>query len=107
MAGATAAEAPVMTTTSGWRSAVADSPNGVADIVGDDQRAGAVHRHSDRASARLAFAVQEPGDEIHRSANRASSSEADEYDLVAVELGAVPAAVLADERSAAEHRWKA
>ena len=36
------------------RSGIAHPPDGVADIVGDEQRAGAVDRDADRAAARLA-----------------------------------------------------
>src|SRR6185437_2969317 len=62
-----------------------DSPNGVADVVGNDECAGPVDRHADRATAGFAV-LDEAGDEIHRLANRAPILEPDERDLVSVQL---------------------
>src|SRR5689334_9452454 len=76
------------------RSAGRDPPHRVADVVGDDQRAGAIDGHADRASARVA-ALEEAGDEVDRRARGTAVLEANEHDLVTVEVGAIPAAVLA------------
>ncbi len=51
--------------------------------------------------------LKEACDEILRIAGRARVTETDERDLVAMRIGAVPAAVLAYERTAAEPIWKA
>src|SRR5947209_1057139 len=98
------ADAPVITTISGMYSSsdIADAPHGVAHVVGDDQRAGAVDCHTDGAAAHLAVAVEKAGDKVGRNSHGTPAGEADEHHFVAVELGPVPAAVLADERAAAE-----
>ena len=41
-----------------------DAPDRIADVVGDQQRAGLVDRDADRAAARLAVGVEEAGDDV-------------------------------------------
>src|SRR4051795_3737512 len=107
------ADAPVITATSPVRgsrmtaSGIADSPHRIADVVGENQRAGAIDRHPNRPAPRLPFIVEEAGHEIDRRADRPAAGEADEHHAIAVELVAVPAAVLADEGTAVEHRREA
>jgi hypothetical protein len=48
--------------------------------------------------------LHEAGDKVHRLSHGLAVLEADEDDLVAVALGPVPAAVLADEGAAAKLR---
>src|SRR3982751_4009785 len=92
-----------------WRAGarISDSPDGVSGIVGDQQRAGAIDGDADRAAPCLAILIEEPGDESHRLAPRTPAREANEGDAIAVVGSPVPAAVLADERAAAEHRGEA
>src|SRR5690349_4323713 len=81
------ADAPVITATSATsRSRIADPPDRIADIVGDDQRARAVDRNANGTSVRLPFSIQEAGHEIERPAGGLASGEANEDHPVAVEL---------------------
>ena len=42
----------------------ADAPNRIADVIGDQQRAGLVDRQPDRPSARMSVCIEEAGDDI-------------------------------------------
>src|SRR5262245_47588153 len=76
------------------------APNGVSDIVRDEQRPGLVHRHADRAPACCTVGIEEPRDHILRLAARPSAAERYEDHLVAIEFPAVPAPMLTDEGTA-------
>src|SRR5436305_4203068 len=76
-------------------------PDGVSDIVGDEQGARLVDCQPNRPSARLTIVVQEAGHDILGLAARMPAAERHEHDLVPVEGSPVPAAVLADESAAA------
>src|SRR5207237_676204 len=84
-----------------------NAPDGAPGVVGDQQSAGSIDPNSDWPTARIAVLVNEARDEIHRLADRLAAGEADEHDAVTVDLAPVPAAVLADEGAAAEHRGEA
>src|SRR5207253_9736052 len=94
---------------SGWRAGarISDSPDGVSGIVGDQQRAAAVHGDADRAAPCLAILIEEAGDKPHRLAHRTSAGEANEGDAITAVGSPIPAAVLANEGAAAEHRREA
>src|SRR5689334_5302071 len=76
------------------------APDGVPDVVGDQEGAGLVDCHRDRPAARFAVRIEESRYDILGLAVRTAAAERHEDDLVAVELIAVPAAVLADEGAA-------
>src|ERR1700753_3972697 len=76
-------------------------PDSVADIIRDEKVAALVEREPYRPPARLFVRAQEARDDVLRSTAGASICEGDEHHLIAVELRPVPAAVLADECSAA------
>src|SRR5690348_13073301 len=78
------------------------APDGAADIVGNQQRAVAIHRDADRAAVRVALRIEETRDEVERLSDRPSAGKADEHNPVAVQISAVPAAVLAHEGAAPE-----
>src|SRR5260370_29198483 len=73
------------------------APDGVPDVIGDQEGAGFADGHPDRPAARFAVRIEESRDDILGLAVRTSAAERHEDDLVAVELVAVPAAMLADE----------
>src|SRR5258708_38711631 len=77
------------------------APDGVPDVIGDQEGAGFVNCHPDRPAARFAVRIEESRDDILGLAVRTAAAERHEDDLVAVEPVAVPAAMLADERTAA------
>ena len=60
-----------------------DSPDGVADVVRDDQRAALLDGDADRTPARLAV-LHEAGHEIDGLAGGMTVLERDEHDAVAV-----------------------
>src|SRR6185295_2019950 len=65
-------------------SGVSDPPNGVADIIGEDQCARAVDGDADRAAASLAVGPDEAGDEIVRQSDRPAAGEPNEHYAVAI-----------------------
>src|SRR3569832_2029299 len=76
------------------------SPDRVADIIGDKQRARLVDGDADGATARVTFVVEEAGDDILRFAARLAARERHEHDLISVERAAIPASMLTDESAA-------
>src|SRR5690606_12975135 len=81
-----------------WRYA----PDRGRQIVGDNQRAFRIDRHTHRTTAGGAVVVPKPGNEIHRRAGRPPVAERHEHHLVADGLAAVPTTVFADENPAGE-----
>ena len=77
------------------------APDRVPDVIGDQEGAGFVEGHPDRPAARFAVRIEESRDDILGLAVRTPAAEGHEDDLVAVELVAVPAAMLADKGTAA------
>ena len=63
-----------------------DSPDGVAHVVGDDERATVLDGDAHRAAARVAV-LQEAGHEIDGLARRDAIVKRNEDDRIAVELG--------------------
>src|SRR5216683_5421462 len=80
------------------------APDAVADIVGDQERARAVHGDADRTATRIAVIVEKAREHVDRLAGRAPRGEGDEDDFVAAVRPAVPRAVLADEGAARKPR---
>ena len=58
------------------------APDGIADIVGDEQAAAPVDRDADRTSECLAFCVDETSKDIHRLSRRTPGGERHEDDLM-------------------------
>src|SRR6476646_9694924 len=83
------------------------APDGVPDVIGDQEGAGFVDGHPDRPAARFAARIEESRDDILGLAVWTPAAERYKDDLVAVELVAVPAAMLADEGTAAIFLGKA
>src|SRR4051812_49070360 len=88
----------------GRPAAVADAPNGVADVVGDYQCTGSVNCNAHGPPARVALGVDEPRDEVHRLADGLAAGERNKHHAITIELAPVPATVLAHESTATEHR---
>src|SRR4029077_15183248 len=83
------------------------APDGVPDVISDQEGAGFVDGHPDRPAARFAVRIEESRDDIFCLAVRTPAAESYEDDLVAVEPVAVPAAMLTDEGTAAIFLGKA
>src|SRR5258706_11810559 len=78
---------------SGWANALArrcDAPDHVADVVRDEQRAGAIDRYADRAAHRVAVLVDEAGEDLLGQGGRTPVGERHEDDVVARARPAVP-----------------
>src|SRR6185295_13194318 len=82
------------------RLGVGNAPDDVADIICNEQSAGAIHRDADRPALRLAARVEKARKEIFDLAFRPTFAERDEHDFVANERASIPGAVLADEGAA-------
>ena len=63
------------------------TPDGVSDIIGNQESAGLIHRHSHRTTARLALSVQEARHHILSLADRPPASERHEHDVIARCIG--------------------
>src|SRR5437870_4134741 len=85
---------------------IGNSPDGVANVIGDQQSTRSVQRYADRASASLSV-PEEASDEILWHPGGTPIAKANEHHLVAVRLRPVPAAMLADERSPSKAGGKA
>src|SRR3981081_183062 len=83
-----------------------DPPYGVADVVGDEQRAGSVHRDSHRTSHRVSVLLDESRQHVDRLAGRHAMREWDEDHLVSAAWLSIPRPVLANEHSAVERSWE-
>src|ERR1700692_4559674 len=81
------------------------APNGVSDIVRDEQCSAPVQREAHGPSVnRLVVVSEEAGDDRYRLADRSAVRERYENHLVAVQGTAVPTAVLTDEGAVSEGR---
>ena len=76
-------------------------PDRVSDIVGDQERAGAIDRDPDRAAVRVAAFVEETGEHIFGRAARLAAGKRNEDHFVADGRLAIPGAVLAHEGAVA------
>src|SRR5690349_19741875 len=73
------------------------APHGVADIVGDQERALAVYSDADRPALRFALVVEEAGQHVPGLARGLAAREGNEDHLVAGAGFSIPRAVLADK----------
>src|SRR4249919_4051771 len=60
-----------------------DPPDDVADIVGHQHRAMAIHHHAHRAAMRLSLRIEEAGQHVLDRTGRLAVGERHEHDLVA------------------------
>src|SRR5271166_6579320 len=76
------------------------APDGVPDVIGDQEGTSFVDCHPDRSTACFAVRIEESRDDILGLAVRTPTAERYEDDLVAVEEIPVPTAMFADEGAA-------
>src|SRR4051794_13630646 len=81
----------------GLRRSGRDAPHHVANVVGPQQRAGAIDGDAARPAERLFLVVDEAGENVDRLTGRTALRERHEDHLVAAARVAVPRAMLADE----------
>src|SRR5262249_27013213 len=78
-----------------------NAPHGIADVVGDEQRARFVECNPDRAAQCFAVFVYKTGENIDRLSRRAASGGRHEKHFVAAQGFAVPRSMLSDKSTAA------
>src|SRR3569833_3833224 len=94
---------PLMRAAIVWPLSPCHTPDAVADIGGDQERAVRAERNADRAAVGDALVGrQEARQDVARRTRRPAVLERDEHDLVARELAASPGAVLADRHALGE-----
>src|SRR5690349_12785204 len=80
-----------------------DFPDRVGQVIGDDQCTARIHRHANRATARLSIAP-ESRYEIHRVAGGLAVAERHEDHFEADRRIAIPATVFSDECAVGKRR---
>ncbi len=82
------------------------APDAVAGVIRDQQRALAIHRQADGPPARFVAIDEKARNDIFSRSRGPAIFEWYINNLVAIQNGAVPAAVFADEGAAAVMRWQ-
>lgn len=76
-------------------------PNGVSDVIGDQQSASSVDCQTNRPSARVIVRIEKACDDILRRPAWLSAAKRNENNFVTVKRRSIPTSVFAHERTAA------
>ena len=81
-----------------------EAPDGVTDVIGDEQRTFGVMNDIDGAALSLLFFIEETGQDIHRLTRWLARTEGKEDHLVTALWVPVPGSMLSDEKAPGERR---
>jgi len=82
-----------------------DSPDGIPNIIRDEQRPGLVDRDANRPPHRVSVRLDESCEDIYGLSIRFSIGERNEDYAIATEWLAIPGTVLSHKHPLAEARW--